>query len=101
MVWSVAKAGYSHCHDAPSHHQLLRKDGSMSAVALDVCHDSLAHRGWHSSSTAIGDPQLRAKLHNAPLHEVQVQPFAGSFCGPTPLRTLWVYAVGVMQNCLR
>jgi len=25
---------------------LLRKDGSMSAVALGVCHDSLAHRGW-------------------------------------------------------
>lgn len=25
---------------------LLRKDGSMSAAALGVCHDSLAHRGW-------------------------------------------------------
>ncbi|PIZ23132.1 MAG: hypothetical protein CO065_17950 [Comamonadaceae bacterium CG_4_9_14_0_8_um_filter_57_21] len=27
------------------HSQLLRKDGSMSAVALCVCHGSLAHRG--------------------------------------------------------
>jgi len=25
--------------------------GSMSAVALDVCHGSLAHRGWHACST--------------------------------------------------
>jgi len=25
---------------------LLRKDGSVSAVALGVCHDSLTHRGW-------------------------------------------------------
>lgn len=31
----------------------------MSAVALGVGLGSLAHRGWHSSSTAIGDPQLR------------------------------------------
>jgi len=29
-----------------SHRQLLRKDGSMSAVALGVGHDLLAHRGW-------------------------------------------------------
>jgi hypothetical protein len=27
------------------HSQLLRKDGRMSAVALGVCLDSLAHRG--------------------------------------------------------
>ncbi len=57
---SVAKAGYSHCQDAHrSHGQLLRNDGSKSAVALGVCHGSLTHRGWHSSSTVIGDPQLR------------------------------------------
>ena len=39
--------------------QLLRKDGSISAVALGVCHASLTHRGWHFSSTVVGDPQLR------------------------------------------
>ena len=38
---------------------LLRKDGSMSAVALGVGHDSLTHRGWHRSSTAICVRTLR------------------------------------------
>ena len=33
--------------------------GSQSAVALGVGLGSLAHRGWHPSSTAVGDPQLR------------------------------------------
>jgi hypothetical protein len=47
-AWSLAKAGYSHCQDAHYHHQLLRKDGSVSAVALGVCHGSRAHRGWAS-----------------------------------------------------
>jgi len=41
------------------HSQLLRKDGSMSAVALGVGLGSLAHRGWHPSSTVVSDPQLR------------------------------------------
>lgn len=31
----------------------------MSAVALGVGLGSLAHRGWHPSSTAVGAPQLR------------------------------------------
>jgi hypothetical protein len=31
----------------------------MSAVALGIGLDSLTHRGWHPSSTAVGDPQLR------------------------------------------
>ena len=31
----------------------------MSAVALGVGLGSLAHRGWHPSSTAVGVPQLR------------------------------------------
>jgi len=31
----------------------------MSAVAPGVGLGSLAHRGWHPSSTAVGDPQLR------------------------------------------
>lgn len=42
-----------------NHSQLLRKDGNMSAVALGVGLGSLTHRGWHPSSTAVGDPQLR------------------------------------------
>ena len=33
--------------------------GSQSAVALGVGLDSLAHRSWHPSSTAVGVPQLR------------------------------------------
>jgi len=41
---SVAKAEYRHCQDARTHRQLLRKDGSMSAVALGVGLGSLAHR---------------------------------------------------------
>lgn len=41
---SVAKAEYRHCQDARCHHQLLRKDGSMSAVALGVGLGSLSHR---------------------------------------------------------
>ena len=40
-VWSLAKAGYSHCQTAHCHNQLLRKDGSMSAVALGVGFGSL------------------------------------------------------------
>jgi hypothetical protein len=35
------------------------QDDSQSAVALGVGLGSLAHRGWHPSSTAVGDPQLR------------------------------------------
>ena len=52
-VWSVAKAEYRHCQTARSYHQLLRKDGSMSAVALGVGLASLSHRGWNPSSTAV------------------------------------------------
>ena len=55
----MAKVGYSHCQDSHSSSKVLCKDGSMSAVALDVCHGSLAHRGWHFSSTIVGVPQLR------------------------------------------
>jgi hypothetical protein len=43
-VWSVAKAKYRHCQTAHCHHQLLCKDGSMSAVALGVGLGSLSHR---------------------------------------------------------
>jgi hypothetical protein len=57
----------------------------MSAVALGVGHGSLTHRGWHPSSTAVGDSHATAKLHNAALHKVQVQSFASSFCVPAPL----------------
>jgi hypothetical protein len=32
---------------------------------------------------------------------VHGQPLASSFCDPAPLHALWVYAAGVMQNCLR
>ncbi|MBK9441749.1 MAG: hypothetical protein IPN53_10725 [Comamonadaceae bacterium] len=32
---------------------LLRKDGSMSAVALGVCHDSLTHRGWRPDGHSV------------------------------------------------
>ena len=46
---------------AESHHMkaCASQDGSRSAVALGVGLASLTHRGWHLSSTAIGDPQLR------------------------------------------
>ena len=97
----MAKAGYSHCQAARCHHQLLRKDGSMSAVALGVGFDSLTHRGWHPKSTVCALSTATAKLHNAALHKVQVQSVASSLCVPTPLRALRVYAAGVMQNCLR
>lgn len=32
---------------------LLRKDGSMSAVALGVCHASLTHRGWRHGGHSV------------------------------------------------
>ena len=49
--------------------QLLCKDGSMSAVALGVCHASHTHRGWNLSSTAIGDPQLRQSYITPHCHQ--------------------------------
>ena len=58
-VGSVAKAEYSHCQEAHFLFQLLRKDGSLSAVALGVCHGSLTHRGWHHCSTVDGVRTLR------------------------------------------
>ena len=42
-----------------SHSQLLRKDGSMSAGALDVGIGSLAHRGLHHSSVRVSVRTLR------------------------------------------
>ena len=59
-------------------------------------HEAVAWYAWQLWHTPAA-----AKLHNAPLHKVQVQSFASSFCVPTPLRALRVYAAGVMQNCLR
>ena len=46
---------------AESHHMkaCASQDGSQSAVALGVGLASLTHRGWHPSSTFVGDPQLR------------------------------------------
>ena len=55
----MAKAGYSHCQDSHNNSKVLCKDGSMSAVALSVCHASLTHRGWHPCSTVVDVPQLR------------------------------------------
>ena len=82
--------------------QLLRKDGSMSAVALDVCHDSLAHRGWNSSSTIVGVPQLRQSYitpHFAKCSSVvplKLHLMSSTACAPSR-----VSKTGVMQNCLR
>jgi hypothetical protein len=88
-VWSVAKAVYRHCQTARCHHQLLRKDGSMSAVALGVGLGSLRivlasqfNRCWCATATA--------KLHNAALLKVLVQSVASSLFVPTPLRALRV-----------
>ena len=67
-----------------NHGQLLRKDGSQSAVALGVCHGSLAHRGWHSSSTVVGAPQLRppaSLLHNAAFCKVLASRYAKAALG--------------------
>ncbi len=36
-----------------SQSMLLRKDGSMSAVALGVCHGSLTHRGWRYGGHSV------------------------------------------------
>ena len=82
--------------------QLLRKDGSMSAVALDVCHGSLAHRGWHSSSTIVGVPPLRQSYITP--HFAKCSPVATlklRLVSPTAGAPSRVYKTGVMQNCLR
>lgn len=55
----MAKADYRHCQTARCHRQLLRKDGSMSAVALGDGLASLTHRDWHPSSTVVGVRTLR------------------------------------------
>jgi hypothetical protein len=87
-IWSVAKAEYRHCQNPRCCPQLLRKDGSQSAVALGVGLASLTHRGWHPSSTAVGDPQLR-QSYITPHLESAVQSFRQSFTWcPAPLRAL-------------
>jgi hypothetical protein len=97
---SVAKAEYRHCQTARSHRQLLRKDGSMSAVALGVGLGSLAPRGWHPSSSVVGDPQLRQSYIRP--HCPQCPPVSRKLLlWRPPLRALRVKATGVMQNCLR
>ena len=84
-----------------NHGQLLRKDGSQSAVALGVCHGSLAHRGWHSSSTIVGVPQLRQSYITP--HFAKCSPVATlklRLVSPTAGAPSRVYKTGVMQNCL-
>ncbi len=96
----MAKAEYRHCQNARCHAQVLRKDGSMSAVTLGVGLGSLTHRDWHPSSTAVGDPQLRQSYITP--HCPQCPPVSRKLLlWRPPLRALRVKATGLMQNCLR
>ena len=72
----------------------------MSAVAQGVGLGSLAHRGWHPSSTAVGDPQLRQSYITRTVQHGR-QSVAELLLWPPPLRALRGYTAGVMQNCLR
>jgi len=84
-VWSVAKAGYSHCQDASNSHPVTSQRwlpercgaGCGSRLACASWLTLQFYRYWRSLATA--------KLHNAPLLKVLVQSVAGSLGGPAPL----------------
>jgi hypothetical protein len=73
----------------------------MSAVALGVCHGSLAHRGWHHCSTVDGVRTLRQSYITPYCMKCRSSHSQAHFVARHRLRALWVYAAGVMQNCLR
>ena len=58
LCQSAAKAEYRPCRVTPMK-ACASQHGSQSAIALGVCLGSLAHRGWHPSSTTVADLQLR------------------------------------------